>query len=325
MTLAKLNCKKLILVDEKNCDFIDGVFDGINYYFLEKCKPIVKKYKKDLQEFIKIKTEREYKNICYDYMENCFWACTLKDKDIIYKINMKFEEIDKFQIKSCIDLDVNIINLSYCRQDDSLIIITEKRIIQIDKCGEILKNIYENSSIQCNYYCSKIDNSIVYLSKIKSCSYIGISDKWNNKKIFRLPKIFSYSSILSVKRCSKKMYVILLVKDCKKNNYIIKVTIHIENIQNLDECLINYRNSLNIALNAISIIETELGDIIKCESEKLKKAIKVANSTEELIEVNKEVNKTIINITSLENIMYSRFLEIEQIQNKLINKIYSGE
>ncbi|MEG1773124.1 MAG: hypothetical protein RR352_07590 [Clostridia bacterium] len=62
----------------------------------------------------------------------------------------------------------------------------------------------------------------------------------------------------------------------------------------------------NNILHSIALIEAALSHILNAEGEKIQKILCVTDSPCEIIRVNEAVNKTIINITQLEHVLYSK-------------------
>jgi len=59
-------------------------------------------------------------------------------------------------------------------------------------------------------------------------------------------------------------------------------------------------------IESIALIETALSHILNTEGEKLQKAVKISNDINDLLEINKSINKTLTNTTFLENALYTK-------------------
>lgn len=59
-------------------------------------------------------------------------------------------------------------------------------------------------------------------------------------------------------------------------------------------------------MESIALIETALSHILNAEGEKIQKVLATTDDIEQIICVNKEVNKTIVNATHLEHTLYAK-------------------
>ena len=59
-------------------------------------------------------------------------------------------------------------------------------------------------------------------------------------------------------------------------------------------------------IESIAMIETAMSHILNTEGEKLQKAVEISNDLNDLLEINRSINKTITNATLLENALYTK-------------------
>ena len=59
-------------------------------------------------------------------------------------------------------------------------------------------------------------------------------------------------------------------------------------------------------IESVALAEAALSHILNAEGEKLQRAVELAESVDELLEINKAVNRTIVNITHLEHVLYAK-------------------
>ncbi|MEG1448451.1 MAG: hypothetical protein RSC41_03885, partial [Oscillospiraceae bacterium] len=59
-------------------------------------------------------------------------------------------------------------------------------------------------------------------------------------------------------------------------------------------------------IESIALVEAALSHILNAEGEKLQKVLATSNDIDEILCVNKQVNKTIINATHLEHALYAK-------------------
>jgi hypothetical protein len=60
-------------------------------------------------------------------------------------------------------------------------------------------------------------------------------------------------------------------------------------------------------IESVALVETALSHILNAEGEKLQKAIEIAKSIEDLLCINNSINRTITNVTHLEQVIYSKW------------------
>ena len=59
-------------------------------------------------------------------------------------------------------------------------------------------------------------------------------------------------------------------------------------------------------MQSIANVETALSHILNAEGEKIQEAIKTTDNIEDILRINREVNKTIINVTHLEHVVFAK-------------------
>ncbi len=75
--------------------------------------------------------------------------------------------------------------------------------------------------------------------------------------------------------------------------------------------------STNDLIESIALEETALAHILNELGEKLQKSIQMADNVCDLLEINTAVNKTIMNITQLEHILYAKLETINSMNPKI--------
>lgn len=68
----------------------------------------------------------------------------------------------------------------------------------------------------------------------------------------------------------------------------------------------NNNHSVTCVIESIALMEAALAHILNAEGEKLQKAIDLACNTGELLSINSSVQRTLIHITFLEQVLYSK-------------------
>lgn len=297
-------------------------FNGTYYYFTVKSSKEIIKTNFNIKKCYK--TCREYDCICYDYKENCFWASSLNCSNIIFKLNCNMSEVDCIKINSYKTKCNVITGISYNCCKDSLLISFINCIFEIKKSNRaILK--YNSKHMPISNILSIcpclmitcIKNRKQHIFLFDNCDkiiYSCIADcNMQIKNIIFNPCLTQINQpiiecLMLKNGCKPYMYIKqlylnkLCFQPCRCNYNICK-----------DDCInpiSNNEDACNNILNSIALIEASLSHILNSEGEKLQKILKSTNNIEEILCVNKEVNKSIINITQLEHVLYSKLISI---------------
>lgn len=88
-----------------------------------------------------------------------------------------------------------------------------------------------------------------------------------------------------------------------------------------DKCCLKCKNCpyfcSNNILESIALVETSIAHILNAEGEKLQKILSISCNVKEILDTNREINKTIINMTHLEQALYQKLIAyIEHINCK---------
>lgn len=309
-------------------DKYEGVAnDGCNFYLTVPKSCEVHKYDLCLNNKVTIRTCRGYKSICYDECNKCFWAIASKFCNKIFKLDSQFKE------KECISIDSNdrcsiiLTGISCCKDRDKLLVSFTGGIMEVDKCNKTKYCILQKSGLckftsiecLCNYYvASKVKNSNVginiysYSNELKLQCYIPeeyhIEDTTNiycgNNK-----SIQSSFYILATKSCSYSYLMKgILIYNCDEPCECMEEFFSDKCI-NEEECCnkkLDCKKNFGDIVESIALIETSLSHILNAEGEKIQKSICMSKNPCELLKVNDSVNKTIMNITHLEQILFSK-------------------
>ncbi|MDD2377413.1 MAG: hypothetical protein PHD10_01950 [Bacilli bacterium] len=72
------------------------------------------------------------------------------------------------------------------------------------------------------------------------------------------------------------------------------------------ECPVSREQALTDLIESIALEQTALAHIINAEGEKIQKILRVFDCKEEIFEINESVRETLVAITRLENVLYSK-------------------
>lgn len=319
--------------------------DKLNFYFSipEVCE--IHKYDLCLENKEVIKTCRGYSSICYDEKNKCFWAISSKTSNKIFKLDLLLKEKEYIIVN---DEKMSFISLTgvSCKYDsDKLVVVFNGKIGEVDKNSGAKISIIQKGSIN-RFKSVEALNEYYVVSKRKNCD--------------SLVSIYSYSDKLEMQCCIPEEYDIedmthiyyeyggceidpifhILATKKGKGPYLLKCGIEYNNenscvgveeipckpvIRRPKRCnkKVNCKKSICDIIESIALIEMALSHILNAEGEKIEKTIAIAKDTCEIIKVNDSVNKTVINITYLEQILFSKLQLAFEMYNEMSKKAES--
>ncbi|MGL5973062.1 MAG: hypothetical protein ACRCZK_05080, partial [Oscillospiraceae bacterium] len=339
--------KKLNINDEiylnYNKRYSSISFDGNYYFCIDGNGTYIIKYNNQFENPEHIKTKRVYKYICYDYKENCFWALSNKYFNKIFKLDYCLNEIDYISYDTNDKIDTSI---AYDYNNDSIIVSKKHCLYKISKQTEKSYIIVKNDkNIIKSIFC--IFNFIFIISLKDNCNTLYVYDNYNNNlDMFLINDCYDIKDI-TLNVCFLNGEYQLEMFAVKRNiyNYLIKFNIRdiisdfdVNNLSllynnlgfNKTECNNNTdineninkmcndgpsnieinKNACNDIIQSIALVEASLAHILNAEGEKIQKTLKETNDLDKILKINKEVNRTIINTTHLEQILYNKLAQV---------------
>ncbi|NLD19001.1 MAG: hypothetical protein GX663_01960 [Clostridiales bacterium] len=313
--------EEIAIPSERGYAYNDMAFDGCYYYFLIPCMCKILKTDLCYGNIDCFETHREYSCICYDFNECCFWATSRKCYNKIFKLNNCLKEIDCINICGYTEAPGIITGISYNCCRDTLLVSFAGCIVEVHKkCEEaVLK--YKSCALWITGICCVSPYYIV--TAIKDSKQCMIVLDWQNKPLYTASVPWSYNlkSILfnpCLKDCKGYRFDMLAnKKGCYP--YILHA--------NINPCEINFcpcqcndgicqkccevipcepGDACTDVIESIALVEAALSHILNAEGEKLQKVLATTSDINEILCVNKEINKTIINATHLEHALYAK-------------------
>ena len=282
-------------------------FDGCFYYLTMPNDNIIYKFDSDFSPNGEFKGSRAFNGICYDSFEECFWAIESTEYNRIFKLNGKLQEIDyiPFENKRCDYREMR--GISYDCAKNVLVVAFNDAIFEITKTGEarsVIRNLCPyvlNVASIAPYLAIAVNDdkqqNILYYEGCKLVKTENIPLVYRIRDIVynpckptlmilatkhcKYPRIFCCPSNLDVDCCHK----ILCHKKCKPD------------VPPEDKCSV---------IESVAKMETALSHILNAEGEKLQKAVAIADSVGELLEMNQSIHKTLILASQLEHILYAK-------------------
>lgn len=295
-------------------------FDGCSFYMTlpQECK--IYRFNRDLSPIGCFETAKPYTSICYDNTENCFWAAAEQPNCLIYKLNCRMQEIDLLQVIVSEQPLSRIKGLSYFCGNDTLLVAFTDFIVEVSKESGACR-VLQSACDGCFSGVTAIAPYYVTVSvckNIQSVSLFSCDD--HLVKRLCLPCTYLIESMV-FDPCSEKEHneislILLATKHCCYP-HILKYALEFCgpelcpcnykcHCQPCDEC---DEQSVSDLLESVAMVEAALSHILNAEAVKLQRGIELADDMCELLELNKAVNRTILQVTQLEQLLYSK-LEI---------------
>ena len=329
--MNKLKFIEEIYIDDYECfDYKSILFDGCNFYIVIYGNQSIVKYNYNFKKEECFEICREYIDICYDNEEKCFWAVAYKNGYRIFKLDMCFKEIEstKLILDKC--FQDKITGISYSCIDNTLVMSSTNCI------GKIYKTCDSVNKIQC-FNCFEIcdvlsisPGYVLTIRKHRKQKILIYDDYFKLINEFEFPNYYLIINI-AFEMCenNKKVRFFILVKNrnYKDNKYEILVYeinlgLHacscnhkLNNCCFKDDCEDNCKdNAYNKIVQSIALVEASISHILNAEGEKIQKVLSDCNDIDKILCINKEVNKTIINITHLEQVIYEQLVALKECE-----------
>jgi hypothetical protein len=321
VTLSAECCKK----------YKGTAFDGQFLYLTIPQEKNIHKFNRDFTLTGCYEVNRPYSAICYDNTENCFWASDEKLNNMIYKLNNNLEEIDRIKICKCEKPSSEIVGLSYNCKTNTIFIASMDFVAELSKSGQVIQILKEVNT-------GSFSSVLVippYYAVVRICEQTQDIDIFSLDgcliKNYNFPSSFTIEDIV-FDPCSEqeKDKINFIILATKRNSCPHLLKCKIESYD-MELCKCNYKCSnkpckceqdknkdenVSDFIESIALVETALSHILNAEGEKLQKAVEIACNVCELLEVNKSVNKTITNITFLEQILYAKLQAVCCLQSE---------
>ncbi len=322
--MEKLNSCAPITI---GCDVIIRhiAFDGCAYFCTIRCHREIVQLDDCLKPQCRYPTCREYDCLCYDWGEGCFWASAADCPNRIFKLSRCLEELDCIPI--CLPGAGGVVSgISYCCCKNTLLVAFPQTVAEVDKCGGDAGLLYETHkdlilSILClcpGFLIAVQGEGRCFIEVVDGCGrrlrcHPLAGDCVPEDLVFRpcacgcsFPKL----GILCLKWCR---YARLCDWDvdfgdlgflpCRCHEQICCSPCPPPCCKG-DPCC--------DVLESIALMEAALSHILNAEGEKLQKVLAETDDIDKILCVNREINKTVINATHLEHVLYAKLSELQE-------------
>ena len=331
--------KKISLL---NCgQYTSGVYSNYFYKMINSYQKVIKLYNSCLNYIFE-------KETCDLYYAICLFkdSYIVSKKDInnkLFKISECFKEYEEIKLSIPKEYINTILSIYYDEVNNKILIATKSKVYSTTLDGYFIKNefdccdLFEKVEFKSGYIreldgcCKPIQKKIEKCDVDITCvglfckrKYIGIvkdnsayllelSDNGNIIDKFYIDDNIKINSIIN-----NNCYLTLLITKDEKYNYIYfldkKCCYKKEDKKNY-KC--NCKKAKCDLIESIALMETALSHILNSEGEKLQKVLKETDDICDILKINDSINKTIMNITMLEQILYEKLkLTCKEEKNK---------
>lgn len=298
-------------------------YDGCWFYLTVSCECKVIRFDSCFHDEKSFDTCRSYSCIGYDFKEKCFWASEDRCLSTIFKLDKNFHEIDSIPIRTSELYGGLVTGISYNCCDDTLLVSLAGGVARVSKqhpkdSVTLMKSyrewVFGVVSICPYFICYSIaeqkktihiyscdgklikDIGVPYELIIESAVFVPcVKDSTNCHFYVLISKRGCYSYILDcLMECD-----VLSEEICDCNYEICN-----SDSQCDESC--EHKRCCSDVLESIALVEASIAHILNEEGEKLQKAISSTDDINKIMDVNNSVNKTIVNTTHLEHILYNK-------------------
>lgn len=296
------------------CDFsVNSITcDESNYYCTSLCKYEIIKLDKELNILNKYHTCRKYTCICYDYTEKCFWTSTKEYSNRVYKLDIYMNEVDciVFSYKKATGV---ITGISYECCNNSLVISYTGSILKLSKKSRRTKELYKSDNCPILGVLSINGWLLVTAFCCNRYKIIVLDNQCREEVEYLIDKSEKIVNLLYCPcindNCKTSVKGLILKNNCCFCLCCCCIdTSKFRCPYCCDDCECS-NNNYNNLIESVALVETSLAHILNAEGEKLQKVIKESDDIDLLLCVNREVNKTIINATFLEQVLYHKLVQ----------------
>lgn len=303
-----------------------AAFDGCSYYLLPCRECMIIKTGTDLQQECCFTTCRKYECLCYDLVQNCFWASGRVCGGRIYKLDNCMREIDHICLSEYCQPLYPITGLSCNCCTGKLVAASGDSLLEIDKKNGCCKTLYhccEESitgvlSLCPGYLITSYNQGVQTLTVLGACN--------TPVKTCIISPEFSVRTVL-FNPCSEDcpaLECFVLKKECY--SYMYRIPLGRFQL-GYAPCQCNYRickpcppsppphpgHGCDDVLESIALVEASLAHILNAEGEKLQKVLAQSDDIEEILCVNRAVTQSVVKVTHLEQVLYDKLTALNTL------------
>lgn len=299
-------------------------FDGKYYYFTLFCQEKIIQTREDFCPIGTIHTGRAYDCLCFDQGSCCFWASISGSATRLFQLDCQMREIGCVCLSH--ELGGKITGLSYHSCDDSLFVayatgvgIYEKKTQDFHVLPPVM-GLITAVLVICPAYLL-----VTRRGKVQTLHYFF--DNGEKIRETSLPEDCAVQD-LCYNPChcaTPRLDILLREHSCYPNMSSVPVTAY---ELGFEPCICNHKicqhcccatgpaTPVEDVLESIALVEAALSHILNAQGEELQRVVAESCSVDEMLEVNSQINKTITKVTHLEQVLYGKLEELNEIASK---------
>lgn len=317
---------EMMAIGGNTCSRYEGMaFDGCYYYLTLPNCCLIHQFNLCFQLVKEMGTCRGYTSITYDKKEQCFWAIGKQERNKLYRLDACMGEFDGITVDIAKMCSTRLTGVSCLCKKDDLLIAGDGGLFWIQKENNPTPICLKGAETGTCFTGAEELYGLV-LGAWSRCQDVGISlfdKKGNTKMNCYLPMGYCVEDMTiccPLETCLEdRIHFYLLLTKCGNYSYVMKCSL-IRSwtcLEPFGDCCfpicpppcekpLTCQDSCNGIIQSIALIETALSHILNAEGEKIQKVIETAEDTCDILKVNDAVNKTITNITHLEQVLFSK-------------------
>lgn len=302
-------------------------FDGCAYFCTIRNQCEIIKLDDCLRHEEQFDTCREYDCICYDWCERCFWASSSSCYNKIFKLDCQMREIDCLRLRA-LDAHGAITGISYQCCNNTLLVSFLGAVVEVEKCTgtATLRYCPQRGCVMgvlslCPWMVVTVLRNEKYEIKVLD------ADGEKQRSVCVPGRIRIKNLIFNPcnRHCGPPLIQAFVLKNCSYP-YLYSYPVDFDD-WGFVPCRCNYKickacckkkpcrpeNACADLIESIALVEAALSHILNVEGEKIQKALTETHDIEKLLCVNREVNKTIVNATHLEHVLYAKLNTLTEL------------
>lgn len=297
-------------------------YDGTYYYFTVFSEDFILQTTEDFCLVGKIPTCRVYDCLCFDVESCCFWATVAGSARRLFQLDTRLREIGCRSLHH--QMEGRITGLSYLSCDDNLLVAYPTALGIYEKSTEIFHPLPSVSGL-VTAICAICPGYLVVSRRGKEQTLHIYFD--NGEKISETTlSLEAAVQGICYNPChcaTPRLDILLRERCCYSKITSLPLSIHDLGFQ---PCICNHKicqhccdappscTPIDDVLESIALVEAALSHILNAQGEELQKVVAECDNIEEMLVVNQEINKTITKVTHLEQVLYNKLEELNELQ-----------
>lgn len=301
-------------------------FDGCSFYLTLPQDRRIDRFTHSFEPDGCRRVNRAYTCICYDSTEHCFWACTDNSCAELYQLDCSLREIDRMLLPSCAGACSRMTGLSYNCANNTLLAAFPDLVVEITKdgaCGGILQDV---SAGICVSVLSISPYYIIVRRCVPEQELSLFSSDGSLVSSFCVPADYLVEDLVydpcGNAAAATLRFRLLATKKCCYPKILVwelaagDLTLDACNSEICDGgcCPCGEGKCACDLIESVALAETALSHILNAEGEKMQKAVETAGNVCQLLEIDRSVNRTILNVTQLEQLLYAKLSVLNDLR-----------